>query len=457
MREKSPWEGSQDQRLSGVACIGRIASVDATARTCRVQTVGTPGVSDDMDLRDVKILHNAWHAQGDEETFIPRAGSYCIIIFANSQPYIIGYVPIAFEDGSAIPGAADNEENLQTGDKTIATIAGNRLTLRAGGAVTLESTKNCRTYWIPSKNLMNSVCENYELEVNGGYFFWDTADDETDLDEGATRYDLFVWDNVLNPTKAARIQMGTAEESQVPFRFDLGELTDALELEDIPGIQFQMTELGETHLKIKKSSYRQVGPLNPDDSTFYAENIDGENLQASFTTPSGHAVIFNDKEGEESITIIHKLGALLQIDKEGKIVLQSTGGNVVSFGEEDLLFTSKSGASVAITDKVAIMDSSGKQIISVTDKGIQISGSKDVTVTAPHVTIAGSTIDLGDSPSFHAVIYEMLETIFDGHMHPTALGPSGPPMPPNTMSLMSNIPPSSAKATNVKIRGNLTP
>jgi hypothetical protein len=451
-REYSYWERGN---LGSLTCLGWIQSVDVTRRICTVQTIGTPGQTDNLLLDDVKILHNAWHPQGDEETYIPRVNSYCVILFVNAQPFIVGYVPFEFDDGNAAPNASKNQEELQPGDKTIATIAGNRVTLRSGGAITVESTSRCNTYWIPTKNLITSVCDNLKVETSGGRLLWTNPDEETDLPEGASRLDVFAIDNYKTPQKAVRVQMGTAESTQVPLKLDLGLIDSSLAMESVPGVAFQATEDGAIDTRVKKQSYRQIGT---EETGFYAEQISAENLQYALTTPSGSSLKFVDEKEKSSITLQHSSGALIQISKEGKIVLQSASGNIFNFEDDNVALTSKDGAKAIVKDGLTLIDSSGSQTISVTKDGnVQITASKDVTVSAPKVAVAGGAIDLGSNPSFHSVIYEMMASIFDGHMHATAMGPSGPPLPPMTMSLTENNPAMSAKASYVKIRGNLSP
>jgi hypothetical protein len=378
-----------------------------------------------------------------------------VILFVGSQPYIVGYMPFEDDDGDATPGGSStNQEALQTGDRTIATVAGNRITLRSGGAITVESTENCSTYWIPSKNVISTLCHNFKLSTLGGRLLWTNPEEESDLPDGATRLEVFAQDNFLTPTKAARVQMGTAESTQVPFRFDLGLLNEEdLTLEEVPGITVQATEEGAIDTRLKKQSYYQVGT---EETGFYSEQFSAPNRQYAFNTPSGHSFKFVDEEGNESITLQHKSGALIQITKEGKVILQSASGNIFNFEEDNVALTSKSGSKAIVSDNLTLIDASGSQVITMSQDGkIQITASKGVTVSAPQVSIAGGAIDLGDKPQFHAVIYEMLEKIFDNHMHATAMGPSGPPLPPMTMALTGPSPAQSAKASYVKIRGNL--
>ena len=74
-----------------------------------------------------------------------------------------------------------------------------------------------------------------------------------------------------------------------------------------------------------------------------------------------------------------------------------------------------------------------------------------VTVKAPTVNINAGTVNLGEGASVHAVIYEALQSWADAHIHPTPVGPSGPPV--ITFSTLESGP-ASIKANNIKLKGN---
>lgn len=76
-------------------------------------------------------------------------------------------------------------------------------------------------------------------------------------------------------------------------------------------------------------------------------------------------------------------------------------------------------------------------IVAMCDK-LTVTASGDATVTSSGTTtVEGSTINLGKNASDAAILGDSFKKIFDMHMHPTALGPSGPPivpLPPTTLS-----------------------
>lgn len=241
MKESSPYSGSMDNK-NGMTCFGRITSVDSSARTCRVKTYGLRGFTDNLDLINVKFLHLAWHPEGDEDVYIPRIGSYGAIIFINNEPYLFGYYNLSnVVDG----GGRANQEELLAGDKTIATVAGNRITLRSGGTIEIKSTEGCRTYYIPSENIIASVCRNWELEAAGGYLKWNLDKDTSD-----TVLNFLAWDNAATPTTGISISIGaTTDPDAAMLDVAVGPLNADLAVAERK-MQLQVDKDGTTYLEI---------------------------------------------------------------------------------------------------------------------------------------------------------------------------------------------------------------
>lgn len=180
-------------------------------------------------------------------------------------------------------------------------------------------------------------------------------------------------------------------------------------------------------------------------------------LQLSLVNANGGFIIIDDTADKEGIYIQHKNGSLMQFQKTGSIVMTTPKGNMVFLDEEEGAVTLKSAAGGLLTVKedMTLGDQTGKNIVSFSKDSVNILADKNVNISAVNVNLEAGAINLGKGASFHAVIYENLKSIFDSHIHPTAVGPSGPALPPNTMALMELNPATSAKASSVKIKGNL--
>lgn len=390
-KDRSIFEGGGHER-TGQLCIGRVVSVDADTRTCRVKTVGVPGITDDLDLQNVKLMQAMWHPEGDEDVALPRIGSYAIVSFIAGEAVVLGYYRLS---ATLEKGSRSSDESLTAGDRLLRTVAGNFLMLRSGGTVQIESTKGCRTYWIPSRNLINSVCQNYELETDGGHISW-TNVGTTPEDGDPTNYDFTAWDG-LSPFSAIREQRGTTETGEL-YKLEAGELDEDLNL-TLPAVTKTITYDGITTESAAISSTRSVGT---DETKKYVEVIDAVAQTMTLTTPTGNKVLFDDKNGTISIT--HLKGSKILFSKDGEISIS--------------------------TD------------------------SPDVKITAPKLLVRAKDIELGDTVEDNAVLYSKMKMIFDSHQVMTALGPSTPPIAPFTMVLKESAPAESAKATHIKLKGN---
>lgn len=207
MKEYSPWEGTQDN-LNGYVALGRITFVDPKTRRARVKTIGLKGKTDDLDLYNVQWISMANGTDGSDDTYIPIAGQYGVIIFINSEPYILGYFQ-PMPESSASAEDPPGKEPLLPGDKIIGTRGGNKIILRSGGSVEIQSTEICRILLLPSRNLLTAICQEMEIEADGGSLYW-----LRDRTSNATTMTLYAYDN-LSPTRAVSLEVGSAESGAV--------------------------------------------------------------------------------------------------------------------------------------------------------------------------------------------------------------------------------------------------
>jgi hypothetical protein len=143
-------------------------------------------------------------------------------------------------------------------------------------------------------------------------------------------------------------------------------------------------------------------------------------------TPSGHTIQIMDKNGEEKIVIKHKSNAFISIDKDGSVVLANQNGSNVFLNAKDKKFSitdENSNLLMMTSDDVAIVKGNSM---------IQLKGDSAL-VRAKTVIIEGQSVGLGPSakePAIMGTTFAATYNLFAVHTHPTALGPSGPPVPP---------------------------
>jgi uncharacterized protein involved in type VI secretion and phage assembly len=151
-------------------------------------------------------------------------------------------------------------------------------------------------------------------------------------------------------------------------------------------------------------------------------------------TESGHVLVFEDKEGEETITLRSSAEAVLEMDPDGSFVLTDSGGATVTADAtaSEIRIEDANGNSMVMSSSgITLKDFSGNEI-STTAGG--------VTVKAPAtVTIEGTSVAVGGSGGEPLVKGTSFLAAFNAHTHLCATSgfPSGPPVPPLTPAALT--------------------
>jgi uncharacterized protein involved in type VI secretion and phage assembly len=112
--------------------------------------------------------------------------------------------------------------------------------------------------------------------------------------------------------------------------------------------------------------------------------------QKIIRTKHGHEVLLDDTESKAAVRIKSAAGHMVELDDEGK----------------EIRITAAEGGSVTVTAK------------------------GEITLKAPKVTVDSSNIELGAGATEPLVLGNALIQAFNLHTHPSAAGPTGPPVPP---------------------------
>lgn len=158
------------QQNKNAICFGRITQVYPEERMVEVKTFGGTGVVDDNHIPKCQWINMDGNPDGDESTSLPRTNSYGLVFFIDGTPFIFGFFSPLTGTGSAQLGEAKEEVN--EGDKVLKTIGGNRIVMRAHGEIEIQATGTCRTIYFPDKNIINTLCRNYEFRTDGGTVDW---------------------------------------------------------------------------------------------------------------------------------------------------------------------------------------------------------------------------------------------------------------------------------------------
>jgi hypothetical protein len=149
-------------------------------------------------------------------------------------------------------------------------------------------------------------------------------------------------------------------------------------------------------------------------------------------TASGHTIEIMDKEGEEKIVIKHKGNSFVSIDKDGTAIVGNKNGSMLVLDAKNAqaLLVEEHRNVVAMDAKgIVLTQKSGGAMIQMTDDTIRLA--------ATNIILQGTTV-CGDPTSLpppaptlllDQATQMQLALFLAAHTHPTALGPSGPPLP----------------------------
>lgn len=149
-------------------------------------------------------------------------------------------------------------------------------------------------------------------------------------------------------------------------------------------------------------------------------------------TPSGHMLEFVDTADEEMINIQHAAGATINVDKNGSIALTDTQGAVLKLDADagEAVLEDANGNTLTMSSSGTIVEDSNGNKVEMAASGITLQGQK-IVVNGSQVTLAGQ----GGEPIIKG---QSFLSLFMTHIHPTGVGPSGPPVPQGEMSTLSS-------------------
>lgn len=145
----------------------QVLSVNTRVYTVDVQYEGYP-YSTHLDIPWMSpYLHQN---QGEGIATMPEVGSTCWVCEPSEtgrNAFVLGWAPVQ-EGGSYRAG----RKNLNSGDMHFSTRDENFIFLRRGGIVQIGSTAICQRMYIPIRNIIRDMAENYELSTPAGDLTW---------------------------------------------------------------------------------------------------------------------------------------------------------------------------------------------------------------------------------------------------------------------------------------------
>jgi hypothetical protein len=144
-------------------------------------------------------------------------------------------------------------------------------------------------------------------------------------------------------------------------------------------------------------------------------------------TKAGHLVDISDEDGKAQIVIRHATNSFVSITDDGSVTisnqngshlfLNATAGEATLMSEHGHLVTMASGALTIVNDKGAVVELKGK----------------NANVLADQISLSATSVAVGanaTSPTIMGTAFKTLWNMVVAHVHPSAMGPTGPGTPP---------------------------
>jgi uncharacterized protein involved in type VI secretion and phage assembly len=150
-------------------------------------------------------------------------------------------------------------------------------------------------------------------------------------------------------------------------------------------------------------------------------------------TEAGHVLVFEDKAGEEAVTLTSAAGAVLQMNPGGSFALTDSAGATVTLDAEagQIVIEDANGNSITLASSgITATDASGNEI-AISASGITVSGAT--------IKIEGQSVAIGGAGGEPLIKGQTFMAMFNAHTHNcTGPGaPSGPPLVPLTPAAMT--------------------
>jgi len=182
--------------------MARIMSVNSDTYTAHAKSLATNREWDDLGI----ATNYAHHLRGEGIHVLPEPGATCIVCTPGDGglPFILGFL----EDPSDGPSYRGRKPRLNPGDISIGTRDDNKITVRRGGVIQIESTALAQTIFIPVVNTIRSYFENMENICVGGEEEWHVSRVFPEPEGSGVSYTLRCREFAEDPDISVRLKLG---------------------------------------------------------------------------------------------------------------------------------------------------------------------------------------------------------------------------------------------------------
>ncbi|HEX8573143.1 MAG TPA: phage baseplate assembly protein V [Allosphingosinicella sp.] len=144
-------------------------------------------------------------------------------------------------------------------------------------------------------------------------------------------------------------------------------------------------------------------------------------------TPSGHTIELSDEAGKEKVVIRNGKDAFVALQPDGSVVVSNKNGS-------NLFLNADGKEATLMSEQGHILTMTKDALVLVNDGGtvIELKGTT-ATILAKEISLGGTSVALGSGatdPTIMGNAFSLVWNLLAAHVHPTAMGPSGPATPP---------------------------
>ncbi|MDD2463319.1 MAG: phage baseplate assembly protein V [Desulfobulbus sp.] len=162
------------------------------------------------------------------------------------------------------------------------------------------------------------------------------------------------------------------------------------------------------------------------------EEVQDQPTTLVLRTARGHVLLFEEKDGDETVRLLHANGAKLEMDKDDMVLLTNNNDDRLTLDGQNskVVLEDASGNTLTLDSRgIAMEDVSGNKL-TMASSGITLS-------TSGVLSLEGSMVQLGGSSGEPVIKGTSLLTLLATHIHPSSMGPTGPPVPQGEMNSLS--------------------
>ena len=294
---------------------------------------------------DVQVSSPYLHFVNGEGIYVmPEVGAMCWVCEPSSglrsRPFILGFsapVDERKDENGKIPGNyRAGRQNMNPGDIMLRTRDENFVILRRGGVVQIGATSLAQRLYIPVRNIIRDMCENYDLFSVAGEMTWavDRTDQTTD-GSAPTLFSLRAKNKANEPEHAAILTLGShKDDDKLTLNLLINDsgATGAKQM-----VQLQITKEGNVTWALEKDftlTARKNIHLTATEEAVIIEALAGEAIlkaAKNFGITAGAQLVM--KAAKEALLSASKLQVDAPADINGKVNLGTGAAHPVVLGD----------------------------------------------------------------------------------------------------------------------------